>query len=156
MYIKFMKKLVLITTIVCSLILTGCNSNINDANKEIGNPVSVKIDNAQFTLEVARTKEELERGLMGRASLDQDRGMLFIFNKPDLQVFWMKNTLIPLQIIFVNGCEIVGVQEMAVEQDPSNPTKNYASSAFADKAIELNANSASENIVGKKINELCN
>ena len=55
----------------------------------------------RFVVEVARTKEEQARGLMERQSLAPDRGMLFPYETPQPVAFWMKNTLIPLDMIFV-------------------------------------------------------
>jgi uncharacterized membrane protein (UPF0127 family) len=57
----------------------------------------------RFTVEVARTPEEQAQGLMNRASLAPDRGMIFPQVPPRQASFWMKNTLIPLDIIFVRG-----------------------------------------------------
>ncbi len=55
----------------------------------------------KFTVELAVTKAEQERGLMFRKSLAPDRGMLFPYNPPQRAAFWMKNTLIPLDIIYI-------------------------------------------------------
>jgi uncharacterized membrane protein (UPF0127 family) len=55
----------------------------------------------RFTVEVARTPEEQAQGLMNRPSLAPDRGMIFPHEPPRMASFWMKNTLIPLDIIFV-------------------------------------------------------
>jgi uncharacterized membrane protein (UPF0127 family) len=55
----------------------------------------------RFTVEVARTPEEQQTGLMNRSSLAPDRGMIFPHDPPRMASFWMKNTLIPLDIIFV-------------------------------------------------------
>ena len=55
----------------------------------------------RFTVEIARTPEEQSTGLMNRADLAPDRGMIFPFPTPRNASFWMKNTLIPLDIIFV-------------------------------------------------------
>lgn len=55
----------------------------------------------RFTVEVARTPAEQARGLMFRESLAPDAGMLFPFPSPRPASFWMKNTLIPLDMIFV-------------------------------------------------------
>jgi len=54
-----------------------------------------------FHVELARTNEEHERGLMYREHLASDAGMLFLFDQPSLQAFWMKNTLISLDMIFI-------------------------------------------------------
>ncbi|WP_165187925.1 DUF192 domain-containing protein [Caulobacter soli] len=55
----------------------------------------------KFTVELAITKAEQERGLMFRKSLAPDRGMLFPYNPPRPAAFWMKNTLIPLDILYI-------------------------------------------------------
>lgn len=57
----------------------------------------------RFKVEVARTDEEQDRGLMFRTSLPADGGMIFPFQKPRIGSFWMKNTLIPLDMIFVRA-----------------------------------------------------
>ncbi|MFB6182833.1 MAG: DUF192 domain-containing protein, partial [Candidatus Nanohaloarchaea archaeon] len=56
----------------------------------------------KITLEIADTREERKKGLMFRKSLKNNHGMLFIFNKSANRTFWMKNTYIPLNIIFIN------------------------------------------------------
>lgn len=57
----------------------------------------------RFTVEVARTPREQELGLMYRRGLAPDRGMLFPYDPPQPVAFWMKNTLIPLDMIFVRA-----------------------------------------------------
>ncbi|MDP9421274.1 MAG: DUF192 domain-containing protein [Pseudomonadota bacterium] len=57
----------------------------------------------RFTVEVARTAEEQRVGLMNRQQLAPDRGMIFPFEDERIASFWMKNTLIPLDIIFVRA-----------------------------------------------------
>ena len=55
-----------------------------------------------FEVELALTPQQQSRGLMHRESLPYDQGMLFIFNRPGIKKFWMKNTLIPLDILFIH------------------------------------------------------
>jgi len=70
-----------------------------------------------FHVELARTEPERNRGLMYRASLAPDAGMLFLFDRPAQLTFWMKNTLIPLDMIFIGADRrIVGIVENAEPQ----------------------------------------
>lgn len=57
----------------------------------------------RFTVEVARTPEEQAQGLMNRQSLGPDHGMIFPMEPPREASFWMKNTVIPLDMIFVRA-----------------------------------------------------
>lgn len=56
---------------------------------------------ANLTLEIARTEAQLERGLMFRQSLPPHSGMIFVFERDEQIAFWMKNTLIPLDMVFI-------------------------------------------------------
>lgn len=68
-------------------------------------PLTIEHDGRKsaFQVEVARTTEEQARGLMFRETLPPNEGMIFPFPSPRLASFWMKNTFIPLDIIFIRG-----------------------------------------------------
>jgi uncharacterized membrane protein (UPF0127 family) len=75
----------------------------------------------EVTLELARTPEEQQRGLMYRTSLADGHGMLFLFDHDTDHRFWMKNTLIPLDMIFIArdgdaAGRIVGIRAEATPQ----------------------------------------
>ncbi|WP_293941876.1 DUF192 domain-containing protein [Sphingomonas sp.] len=71
-----------------------------------------------FLVEVASTGEQQQRGLMFRRSLAPDRGMIFPFAQPEMATFWMKDTLIPLDLIFVRADgTIANVAANAVPMD---------------------------------------
>jgi hypothetical protein len=68
-------------------------------------PLTIRTKRAthHFTVEVAATPEQQERGLMFCRSVGPDRGMIFPYDPPQDVSFWMKNTLIPLDIIFIRS-----------------------------------------------------
>ena len=63
--------------------------------------VTVRAPGGQLRLEVARTPAEREYGLMNRTSVPSGTGMIFVFDQDAPIQFWMKNTLVPLDMIFV-------------------------------------------------------
>src|SRR5688500_17973630 len=65
--------------------------------------IRMKLGNETFTLEVADTEAARQYGLMHRDSMPSDHGMLFVFPVEQRLGFWMKNTRIPLDIIFVES-----------------------------------------------------
>ncbi|MCL5027463.1 MAG: DUF192 domain-containing protein [Bacteroidetes bacterium] len=96
------------------------------------NNVKAKID-----IQIAATDFDRELGLMYRKHMDENQGMLFIFHKEDIQNFWMRNTFIPLDMIYVNSKkEIVTIQHAT--QTLSDQT--YSSTAPAEYVIEVNLN----------------
>lgn len=82
--------------------LAACSKDADSA-KAIPLTIEMAGQAHRFKVEVARTEEEQEQGLMFRTSLPADGGMLFPFAKPKLASFWMKNTVIPLDMIFVRA-----------------------------------------------------
>ncbi|GGH55986.1 DUF192 domain-containing protein [Frigidibacter albus] len=73
---------------------------------------------ASFTVEIADDAAERAQGLMFRESLDPSAGMLFIYERPQPAAFWMKNTLIPLDILFFDASgRLTAVHENAVPHD---------------------------------------
>ena len=77
--------------------------------------ISTRDAEHRFTVELARTPAEMERGLMYRDRLASNHGMLFLYDEERPVSFWMKNTLIPLDLIFADSSgRIVQIAERAV------------------------------------------
>jgi len=109
--------------------------------------VAVLIGEDLFHLELAVTPEALDRGLMDRPEIAPDRGMLFIFPDQDVRTFWMKRTLVDLDIIFLDAeGRVTAMHEMRAEP-PRGPGESewayyrrlprYSSRTPAKFAIEL-------------------
>ena len=96
----------------------------------------------RFTVEVARTGPEQQQGLMNRASLAPDRGMIFPYDPPQPVAFWMKNTLIPLDLIYISpGGRILRIEANAVplslDQLPSGGPVEAVLELAGGRAAEL-------------------
>jgi uncharacterized protein len=88
-----------------------------------------------FRVEVARSSAEREQGLMYRDRMASDAGMLFIFDRPAPLTFWMKNTFIPLDMIFIGSDRrIVGIVENA---EPRTLTSRRVE-GLAQYVLEIN------------------
>jgi len=93
----------------------------------------------KFTIELATTPEQMAQGLMFRQSLAPDAGMLFDYQRPSMATMWMKNTLIPLDMLFVDAKgNIVNIHERAVPQS----LETIAAAAPVRAVIELNGGTA--------------
>ena len=64
--------------------------------------ITIYIGNKKYKVREAKTLEEKKKGLQGVENLQDDEGMLFIYDEPQTVAFWMKDTKIPLDIIFIN------------------------------------------------------
>ncbi|MCR5875733.1 DUF192 domain-containing protein [Phenylobacterium sp. J426] len=95
----------------------------------------------KFMVEIADSPREREFGLMCRKGLAADRGMLFVFPKADFQAFWMRNTLIPLDIIYIGpDGAVVSIVRNARPLDE----RPLPSSAPAQFVLELAAGRAAQ------------
>jgi len=82
---------------------------------------------ASLRVEIADQPDERTRGLMGRTELPDDRGMLFVFDRPQPLGFWMKNTYIPLSIAFVGADgKIVNIDDMRPQDESTHWSRGLA------------------------------
>ena len=90
-----------LTALLASALLAGDVAVAKPAGKLEAVEIVTSRGRARFQVEIAATPAEQRRGLMFRKSLAPDKGMLFTYAKPQPAAFWMKNTLIPLDIIYI-------------------------------------------------------
>jgi hypothetical protein len=101
------------------------------------------VGEAIIQLEVAETPQQQQIGLMNRTQLADDRGMLFPFDPPRPVAFWMKNTLIPLDMVFVRNNQVAYVARN-VPPCKADPCSTYGTPVEIDQVIELRGGRAAE------------
>lgn len=110
---------------------------------------NVTIKGKEFNVALALTDAQREKGLSKKESLDDNSGMLFVFPKSEIHSFWMKDTLIPLDIIWLAPSEVEGMSkivEMAtLDPQSEEMTPQYTPKNKANYVLELNAGEITEN-----------
>ena len=102
----------------------------------------VVISGHHFRVEIAANEADRERGLMFRTQLAADHGMLFIYPDARIRNFWMKNTLIPLDILFFDADKRLINISANTRPCKTADCPTYASSAPAQYVLELKAGMA--------------
>jgi len=127
--------------LLCVLMLVACTACAS------GDP-SVELGGKTFTVEIADTSEKQALGLMFRDSMPDDQGMLFIFPIEAPRSFWMKNTRIPLDIMYFD--KDYRLVSISADTPPCRVSRcpSFPSIAPAQYVLELNAGKAAELGVG--------
>ena len=98
--------------------------------------ITILLGNKQFKVREAKTEEEKQKGLQGVTDLPQDEGMIFYWDNPDRVEMWMRDTEIPLDIIYINeDQEVIDVKQ----GQPNDDTLLSVEDTMY--VVELNANS---------------
>ncbi len=129
--------------------------NILDINRY--KTTEATIGNKKYELKIADTKDKRKQGLMFVKNLSKDEGMLFVFEKESIYPFWMKNTKIPLDIIWLDGNKkVVYIKKNAqpCQNTASAICKSIIPSKKAMYVIELNAGEV--NKTNLKLNDYIN
>lgn len=124
--------------VILMLLLTGCSSS------------HVDISGERISVEVPRTVAEKQRGLMFREELCDSCGMLFVYDLDYRMTFWMKNTLIPLDMIFINS-ELEIVDIIHAVPCEAEPCPYYRPKDNARYVLEVNGNKYDESLIGENV-----
>ena len=133
------RRLLLFTPLAALLCVAamGCVGGETNQNEELL-PVTLP-SGTKFFVEVADTDQLREQGLMHRDHLPSDRGMLFVFEHEQIWAFWMKNTLIPLDVLWLDAeGRIVDVAE-GMQPCETTPCPLYHPDRVSSFALEIAA-----------------
>jgi len=107
----------------------------NDINFD---QVRLNLNGEEYLIEIARSENQRRHGLMFREQLDNRRGMLFIYPKSGAHRIWMKNTLIPLTVIWIDSDKsVIDVKKLI--PCASDPCPSYGVSKPSKYILELNS-----------------
>lgn len=140
------------TLCLCALVLSGCYSN-EPAESAAGLPLGQVLlgsdDGEVFVdVEIAQTPEDRQKGLMGRESLPEDAGMMFVYFEPTTASFWMKDTLIPLSVAFIDEEQTI-VEIIDMEPCTKDPCPSYSPKSGYTAALEVNMGAFEEWGIGE-------
>ena len=128
--------------LLLAVVIAGCSAAEN-SDYSMGSVAIINsaLEIVSFRVEVPKTGEGFMKGLMFRESLAADMGMLFIYTDSDIRSFWMKNTLIPLDILFID--DNLTLQKI-VQAVPcvEEPCEIYSSGSAVKYVLEINGNLA--------------
>ncbi len=140
-------RLLLAVVLAAALALSGCGSNSN-VTDEIGITIVTFPNGTKINTETMRDDIELIKGMMFRESIPANRGMLFVHPEENIFHYWMYQTKIPLDIIWMDHDR--RIVEMSLDTPPCKATSakectNYGGNYKSKYALEVNAGIAKKN-----------
>ena len=109
----------------------------------------VVLDGHRLEVELAITREERMRGLSGRTHLGPDKGMLFLYQKKMPLRFWMAGMRIPLDLLWLSGSRVVGIEQDIEPPAPGQTPRMVFSPGPVDRVLEVPAGWTRKHGVGK-------
>ena len=125
--------------LMLTLPLAGCGGGDEGDSDAAGPTVVIETDDGEkaIAVEISDTNDERAVGLMGRTSLPEDAGMLFVYPEPTGGGYWMKNTLIPLSIAFYDADGTI-LRILHMEPCRRDPCRIYDPGVQYAGALEVN------------------
>lgn len=127
--------------VIIVIITIGLVYRLLSKNPTNNSTINLNIKNEKFNLEIAKTLTQKSRGLSNRSSLCSNCGMIFVYQKEGTYPFWMKDTLIPLDIIWISNQGVI-TDIVTANPQPNTPITKltlYQNTKPAQYIIELNA-----------------
>ena len=110
----------------------------------------ILVGEEKILVEVVDEPLEMQEGLMFREELCDNCGMIFVFGSEMEHSFWMKNTLIPLDMVFIDSNSVV-VDVLHADPCYSDPCTHYVPKDKAQYVLEVNKNTFDVNLIGTKV-----
>jgi uncharacterized protein len=128
------------------VVIAGCTLNENTEEYSTATIIITNSDLEEFvfTVEVPLSSEGFAQGLMNRERMDSDKGMLFAYENMQPLTFWMKNTLLPLDMLFIDEKFVIRTIHHAVPC-VEEPCALYESGVSVQYVLEINGNITKEN-----------
>jgi uncharacterized protein len=132
----------------CALLFIGCTGDVSKGDLQTIHLLSPTGERIEIQVEIADSHEERQMGLMFREHLPADHGMLFIFDGERPLSFWMKNTLIPLDILYFNTWKEF-ISSTTMEPCIEDPCRGYPAGGPSKYALEVNKGFVDEYGIGE-------
>lgn len=122
--------------------------NNNQQSTQNQNEFFVTISDVKIPVEIAKTRKQREKGLSNRDALEENSGMLFVLEENSTPAFWMKDTKIPIDIIWIDDNKVTQITENIAPPNAATADRDlkmYLPNNPVDYVLEVNAGFAQKN-----------
>ncbi len=131
---------IIFTFLIAPVFRNEVNKNVATHTSTLRDDIKLTLPRGEIEVQLADSETSRELGLSYRESIGDEEGMLFIFDKPDVYAFWMKDMKFPIDIIWLSETgQVVHTEE---DVSPNTYPKIFANKPKAQYVLELNAGMA--------------
>jgi uncharacterized membrane protein (UPF0127 family) len=134
-------------TLVVAVVIVGVFAVVAFRHRSFDDG-TVRVGDVAVKVAVAATAETRERGLSGKEALDPKEGMLFVFDRPDLYGFWMKDMRFPIDILWIRDGEVADITPAAPVPEQGGPLPVFSPRIPVDSVLEVRAGFAADHGIG--------